>query len=153
MRLVVALTLFLLIPSVARVHGSLSVQQGSSSYDVSSAEASEILPIIEDQLKALRSGDIKAAYDNFMTAAFQKATSYEAFKNLVEAHEGLSKNKLFTYHSFYIEEGMATFEGDLVSVNGSVDQAEFDLVKEDNGWKIAGLQIYKFEQSIHPRAQ
>lgn len=101
-----------------------------------------LLGVIENQLKALRDKEIDKAYKDYTSSDFQKQTSLEDFKELIGKFPQLSNNKLFQFQSFYTEDDIASFGGDLLSMEGDFVRVEYDLVMEDGKWKIYGMQIY-----------
>lgn len=104
-----------------------------------------VLTIIEEALALIRKAEIDKAYTELTALDFRKATSLEQFKAFVSSQPTLAKNKSFQSHSFYLEDGVATSQGTLTSTEGKEAQVEFDLVKEEEKWKILGLQLFKSE--------
>jgi hypothetical protein len=109
----------------------------------------ELLEIIENHLKAIRAHDIEKAY-NDTSIEFRKKVSLEDYKNSISKSKPLSNNKLFQFQSFYTEDDIATFGGELYSIDGEYIPVEYDLILQDGKWKILGIQIYKNEYSQAP---
>lgn len=107
-----------------------------------------LLEIIDEMLKALRNGETEEAYNEYTSEAFRKATPLDVFIQIIKNNDVYSLNKYFQYHSFYFENGMAVFQGLLVSKTGNAVQVEFDLVKEEDKWKIFGMQLFKQEMTV-----
>ena len=113
-------------------------------------ESQQLLEIIDKNLQELRAGNIEHAYLNYTSEQFRKDTSLEAFKKLVQQFPELSQNKLFQHQSFYVNNGIATFQGDLISKNGKAISVEFDLIEENAQWKIFGIQIFNTKEALPP---
>lgn len=114
-------------------------------------EYKNLLAVIEQQLQALRSGKIDNAYKRYTSKEFQNETSLEQFARLTQWFTVLSQNRLFQPQSFYYEDGIATFGGDLISTDGKLMSVEYNLIEESGVWKILGLQIYQIEFTIPPQ--
>lgn len=143
--------LILLCPLVVEAKIFLGEREKGVVSEPTSVDFNQVLPVIEDQLQDIRTGNIEKAYKNYTSEKFRKGTSFDTFKQLVKDFKVLSDNKLFQYQSFYVEEGIAIFEGDLVSTDGQAVSVEYDLVKENGSWKIMGMQLYQSEQAMPPR--
>lgn len=117
---------------------------------VSRVNSQLLLDVVNAQLKALRENQLERAYQEFTSMQFKENTSLEAFKELVAKFKALSHNKLFQFQSFYLEDNIATFGGDLQSMEGQSIPVEYDFVLEDGKWKILGIQIYQTEVSLIP---
>ena len=98
-------------------------------------DSHQLLAIIEEQLAALRAGKIDKAYADYTSEEFRKSTSLAQFKKLVNI-DVIAKNKSFQPHSFYIENDIATFEGILISKDGSTLQVEYDLYRKGGNGKF-----------------
>ena len=101
-------------------------------------------------LEAIRLNKPDVAYKDFTSKEFQKKTSLENFKNIIAEKTHLYKNKLFQYRSFFIEDNIATFQGDHVFPDGSTLSSEYDFIQEGKDWKIMGLQFFKPEEMSIP---
>ncbi len=102
-----------------------------------------LLDVIDEQLNALRSNEIEKAYRDYSSSEFLQKTSLDDFKKQIVQFTPFSKNKLFQFQSFYTEDNIATFGGDLLSTDGDSVRVEYDLVMEGGKWKIYGIQIYQ----------
>lgn len=113
-------------------------------------DSHQLLDIIDKQLQDLRAGNVEHAYLNYTSEQFRKDTSLDAFKKLVQQFPGLSQNKLFQHQSFYVDNGIATFQGDLISKDGKAIPVELDLIEENAQWKIFGIQIFNTKETLPP---
>lgn len=111
--------------------------------NVSQINIQDLLAVVDAQLKAIRSNEIEKAYNDYTSIEFRKTISLDDFKKIISEIKVLSNNKLFQFQSFYTEDDIATFSGELISVDGTSVQVEYDLVLENDQWKILGIQIYK----------
>ncbi len=101
---------------------------------------SDLLVPIDAQLAALRSGDVRGAYEQ-TASAFKQATSYEQFAAFVAAYPSLSKNKEASFSERSWEGSQGHVKGTLTDVSGGVLPVEFRLVKENDQWKILGINL------------
>ena len=95
---------------------------------------------VERHITALRQGNVQAAYDE-TSQAFRESTSLEQFSGFVKANPILTK---VTDHSFperKVENGIGTLSGTLTTANGGVQPIVFRLVKENDEWKILGINL------------
>ena len=90
------------------------------------------------------------AYYAFTTEELQHQTPLEEFKKLAEDNSVLKDNRLFSFQSFYFDNGLAIFQGMLVSNKGESVQTEFDLKPVGSSWKIDGMHLFKPELVTPP---
>ena len=96
--------------------------------------------VVEKQLDLLRQGDIKAAY-SLTCKDFQKATSLEQFTAFVKQYPSLSQNQGHTFTAGSIENNIGTVKGTLTAQDGEVTPVEFQLVKEQEEWRILFIEV------------
>ena len=106
------------------------------------------LKVVDGQLGAIRSNELDKAYNDYTSTAFRKNISFEEFKALLTKYEPLFNNRNFQFTSFYVDNDIATFGGELYSVKGEGISVEYDFVSENDQWKIEGIQIYKNELPV-----
>lgn len=101
---------------------------------------SGLIDTIHDQLAALKHGDINSAY-SYTSKDFQNATSLDQFKAFVNYYPSLKHNKSSSFYNRSIENGIGTVKGTLLSDDGAVTPVEYQLIKEDNKWKILFIKL------------
>jgi Domain of unknown function (DUF4864)/zinc-ribbon domain len=91
---------------------------------------------IQEQLEKIRQGNLSEAYYQYTGKEFQKATSYKEFEKFILKHLEFS-------NSLKIEIGHLTFDNNIAEVNGILKskdgnsyKIEYNLVFEENEWKI-----------------
>lgn len=138
------------VPVILNASGAANdIKSKKAAYShVSTINSQQLLDVVDAQLKAIRAKDIDKAYDQYTSAEFRKKTSLDDFKKLIDKFKALSNNKLFQFQSFYLEDDIATFSGDLHSMEGESIPVEYDFVLEDGKWKILGIQIYQTEMAL-----
>jgi len=99
-----------------------------------------IADVAENQLKAIREGDIIKAY-SFTSKDFRSATTLEAFKKFVDAYPSLKNNKSVSFSSRETNNGLGTLVGTLKSVDNGTTPIEYKLVKENDEWKILNVKL------------
>lgn len=110
-----------------------------------------LYPIIDDFLKTLRAGNGEKAYYTYTTEGLQAQTPLKEFLKLVDENPVLKNNKLYSFQSFYFDNGIAIFQGALISNRGDSLQTEFDLKPVGSSWKIDGIHLFKPEMITPPR--
>lgn len=97
------------------------------------------------QLSAIKSGNIDSAYD-MTSKAFQEATSLNAYKDFVEKYPILKDYKSVSFTERKIEKDSGYLAGTIKTDDGSEMKIEYQLVKEDDKWKIQGMQLSPIEK-------
>lgn len=99
-----------------------------------------IVKVVNEQLVYLRKGDIEGAY-NLTSGDFRKATSLEQFKKFVSSYPSLFQNKSASFTQREIKNNMGHIEGTLTAMDGSRTPVKYDLVKENNEWRILYIEL------------
>lgn len=105
----------------------------------------DLLVPINNQLAALRNNDINTAYQETSTA-FQQATSLKTFEQFVKIYPGLANNKEADFSERSYENNLGYVKGSLIAQDGGVMPIEYQLVKENDKWKILAINIPKAGQ-------
>lgn len=108
------------------------------------------IKVVYEQLAYLRSGNIEGAY-GLTCGDFQKATSLEQFKEFVLSIPSLAQNKSASFTSREIEGVKGFVSGTLTAMDGSRTPVRYELVKENDMWKIRYIEISK--KGIEPSAK
>jgi hypothetical protein len=93
---------------------------------------------IEQQLIAIQTEEYAAAY-SYTSTGFQNTTSFEAFKKFVNQFSALRNNKGVEFEERSIENGVGTVSVELLSRSGAKTPAKYQLVKENDKWKIQAM--------------
>lgn len=96
-------------------------------------------PIVS-QLQALQVEDIVTAY-SYTSKAFQKSTSLSAFTNFVNNYSGLHNNADIKFEDRKFKNGIGMVKAILIARGGLKTQVTYQLVKENNRWKIESMVI------------
>lgn len=101
---------------------------------------SGITDTVRSQLTALRSGDWVKAY-SYNSKDFQRATSFDAFKEFVDHYPALKNNKdsTFTHREIKNNEGLVS--GTLKATDGTITAIQYRLIKETGVWKILYIRV------------
>lgn len=100
-----------------------------------------IKEVIMGQLSALKEHDYKKAYEAFTSKDFRKETSEEEFKNFLKRNPVFLTFKTIKLPKFMVDNNVVTLSGTFVSDDNQEFDIEYDLIEEDNTWKIIGLRI------------
>ena len=95
---------------------------------------------VERQLAALKAGNIDAAYTE-TSEAFQQATPLPAFTSFVNQYPILKDAADYSFSNRSINNGIGVLEGSLTSSTGGVTPIKYELVKENDAWKIQYMNI------------
>lgn len=119
----------------------INIVSSASHPKIDEKDKQALAVLIEAQLDALRKNDLSKAYYAFVSKDFEKATSFEAFKEFIKSYP------IFTQHTKdTIEEGF--LEGDIRLVRVSLQndkesyEADFQFIKDGEKWKVWGIKIY-----------
>lgn len=110
-------------------------QQQNPNYD-------KAFGIVMDQLDAIRMGDSSKAYYAYTTKNFRKAVSLEDYKVMVNAFKPFSQNRTFLPSSTDTEGArVIKITGKLIATDNEMMLARFDMLFEDDEWKIQNIQL------------
>ncbi len=113
----------------------------------------EELQIVNDQLSALSHNDIDRAY-SYCSLAFQKSTNREDFLNMVEDYPILKNAKEFSSNDRSKNVGGLTIlKGTITGGDGSKLPAEYQLVRENEKWKIQSVKLSPAGMSVENDAE
>jgi hypothetical protein len=100
----------------------------------------EPLDVVNHHLGALRSGDVEKAYSH-CSKAFKENTDLDEFRNFVNQNPLLMTASEFSSSNREISNGVAKLKGTIRGMNGSVQEAEFQLIQENKVWKIQYINL------------
>lgn len=113
--------------------------------------------IIVEQLNEIRKGDLKKAYQEYTSAGFKKATSLKDFTDFIKSQPAFYENNAFDLNKLTFNNNIGTYAGTLTAKNSQTYPVEYDLIKEDNRWKILHILITSHknpsESSLNNQAQ
>ncbi|MEC7840187.1 MAG: DUF4864 domain-containing protein [Chlamydiota bacterium] len=93
---------------------------------------------IQEFLESIRKGDLKKAYD-LTSSKFQKTTTLKSFENFVSRFPIFrDSQETFIQNSLEKNVGQVRVELEDAKFSSTMD---YTLIKEQNGWKILGIEI------------
>lgn len=101
---------------------------------------SGLIEPVERQLAALKAGNMEAAYAE-TSEAFKQATPMQSFTAFVDQNPILKDTASHSFSSRSINNGIGVLEGQLTSSSGGVVPVKYQLVKENDAWKIQHIQL------------
>jgi pSer/pThr/pTyr-binding forkhead associated (FHA) protein len=117
----------------------LLIVGGGGAYWFYSAAAAPT-KVVAAQLAEIKAGNLDAAYGH-LSPMYQATLSREDFERLVEAHPGLRDNAAINLAPMGIPGTTAVLAGTLVGPSGEQEPVKFALLKEDDVWKIVGIEF------------
>src|SRR5262245_52475830 len=95
---------------------------------------------VERQLAALKAGNVDAAYAE-TASAFRQGTSRQDFQKFVDRFPILRNAASRTLTNRSVENDIGTVSGSLIAVDGALTPISFQLVQEDEAWKIVNINL------------
>ncbi|MBZ0217500.1 MAG: DUF4864 domain-containing protein [Fimbriimonadaceae bacterium] len=95
---------------------------------------------VDRQIAALQRGDIRGAYEE-TSVAFQQNTSIEDFTQFVQSNPILTRITGHSFSSRKVENGVGYLRGKLTTDGGGVQPVSYQLVKENDIWKILSIDF------------
>lgn len=96
--------------------------------------------VVNQQLNALRGGDIDKAY-SYCSTAFKENTNLEAFRNFVESYPLLKSSIEYSSYNREISGNLSTLKGSIKAKDGSALPAEYRLIREKGSWKVQYISL------------
>ncbi len=118
----------------------IRVEESAYYPPITDQEKTQLLKVIEGQLKALREGDISKAYYAFSSQDFQNNTSFEDFQAFLKDYPIFTKQKEATI-GHGVQEGKLRLIRIALQSEEGTSEVDYRLIKQDGSWKIWGIQI------------
>jgi hypothetical protein len=93
-----------------------------------------------DELKAIRSGDMQKAYD-LTSTAFKKQTAPDAFTAFIGQYPILQQYTSVNFNQKKVDKTVAAIGGVIVGGDGRQMQIQFQFAKENRAWRIQGMSL------------
>jgi hypothetical protein len=108
--------------------------------DILRSKHLEILKPIEDQLKALDSGDLKAAYEDYASKSFKESSSFDSFKIFLTHFPILTTFTDYQIMDITAGKDFANVKFKFISPELH-SEVEYTMSKENGKWLVRGIQI------------
>lgn len=103
------------------------------------ADTTPILPV-NQQLNALKSGDVLKAYSSYTSADFKTGTSFKEFKKFIYRYPALDNHESAVLNEEY-DKNNGVVKGKIISQGGKENLIEYKLVKENGEWRIHQITV------------
>ena len=103
--------------------------------------ANNPIDTIENQLDAIKADKIDAAYNDYVTKDFKKATSLKAFKEFVQSHPILKDFSSKKHGAFSDTKGVKKIKFWISDDQGNRNILDYTLAKEGDKWKVRGIEL------------
>ena len=114
----------------------------------SSFKVRDLIETIETFLSLLRSKEDVKAYNDLTSKDFQYSNSQHDFDLFFVQHPEFAQSTGSTFEREIINNAIATFSGKLILPGNKVVPVEFDLVQEQDKWKILHIYALPAEESL-----
>jgi len=101
-----------------------------------------LLDTIDNQLEAIKLHNYDRAYFFYASKGFKAKTSYQQFNLFIRANPVLLNNKSLVTTEVYIDKTIGYYKGVITSKADDVKKIHYELIFENDNWKILGIQIY-----------
>jgi hypothetical protein len=101
---------------------------------------SGLVDTIDRQLAAIKKGDYQAAY-NETSLGLRDKFSLAAFEAYVKRYPVLVNNKSHSFSNRSFKDSVGRVEGTLTDTRGQVMPVQYQLVKENDAWRITYIHI------------
>lgn len=119
---------------------NISVEPPRLVDEVLEQTGSPVLGVVKGQLDALKSGDLRSAYEKYSAKEFQAVVNYETFREFIEKYPALTSDRLVNL-SGVDKEGSQAKVVALFHKNGEPLPVEYILNYEGGLWKIWSMNI------------
>lgn len=102
--------------------------------------ADTMMSPVNQQLNALKSGDILQAYSSYTSADFRSGTSFKEFKRFVYRYPTLDNHESSVLKETY-DKDMGMVNGKIFSNGGKENLIEYKLIKENGEWRINQITV------------
>jgi hypothetical protein len=102
----------------------------------------ELLGVIQSFLKSVRENEEEKAYQQYTSENFKKLNTFQDFQSFLKAHSELTTSSSYSFEKLMFNNSIATFAGKLFISEKFSLPLEFDLIQEENRWKILNIFIY-----------
>jgi len=131
-----------------------AAEQTNKEADGKKFKTRELLSVIQAFLKSIRSKEDEKAYQQYTSTNFKQAKSFQDFQKYLKDHPELTTTLSSSFEKLMFNNNIATFGGKLFISDKFYLPLEFDLIQEDDKWKILNIFIYpEAEISHEPDAQ
>lgn len=142
MRCILLFSFLLWMPLGADDEKLQSLQERLSLHPPSQEDYVPLLEAIDSQLEAIRLHNYERAYFFYTSKDFRVKTSYHDFNQFVRANPVLLDNKSLTTTEVSINKNIGYYKGVITSTKKDVNTIHYELIFENDAWKILGIQIY-----------
>ncbi len=112
-------------------------------YPPSKDDYAPIIETVEQQLLAIRGYNYDRAYYFYTSDAFRQRTTYPDFLRFVKGNQVLVNNKSISQSSVSIDKNYGYYSGLISSNDGSIRKIQYQLVIENDSWKIQSIVFPK----------
>lgn len=113
-----------------------------------SNDAGLIEELANGYFNAIKSKEYTKAYYAYTSEDFQKETSLDAFKKGVKGYTLFDDAVGLIFNKREVDENQGFFQGVVKSVHGVQAPISFWFVKQDDGWKLEGMESEEAVESV-----
>jgi hypothetical protein len=99
-----------------------------------------VVEVGNEELKAIKSGNMQTAYD-LTSTAFKKQTTPEAFTAFIGSYPILQQYTSVDFSQKQIDKTVGAIGGTIIGSDGRQMQIQFQFVKEGKFWRVQGISV------------
>ena len=133
---------------VTGIHIDKATERAPSKVDshMQGFKTRDLMTVIHAFLNSLHNGNMAVAYQKFTSEFFQEANTLEQFKEFIAKHSELTQDLPSSFEKIMFNNNIATLAGKLYLSNAMYLPVEFDLVQDNDKWKILHIYTYPVVQ-------
>lgn len=124
-----------------KIQGIQHLEQSKNTQEVPDFNSKNLVKVIQDQISAIKQGELGRAYYDFTTEDFRKDSTFAQFSNFVNANPSLVFNSQVLFEDLKFEKNTAFFTVVLTATKGPSRRASYELVMDNGNWKIRRITL------------
>jgi len=113
----------------------------ADSKEMKDFDASFLFDVIRKQLKKINEKDLIGAYQEYSSVDFKASTPFDAFADFINTNPIFKDHESAQFKDLSFNNNIATIQSNITGKDGTISVIEYDLVKEEDQWKILGIKI------------
>jgi len=112
-----------------------------SKKEVSQLNTQPLLDIVHSHLNAIKEGNNVEAYNRYTADEFKDSVSFSDFEDFLLENPQFARHLKAQFKKVRFNQNTGTLKGTIISWGNEAFIVEYDLVEDDNGWKISHVDV------------